>query len=186
MEQFNSLKTTLRRLWLWSAAVVGLVVIVGTAAWFWLTANAQSTSSTPPSDTYLETLSVWGQVPDFTLVERSGRTVQLSDLRGKVADFVGYNARTNQWLIAESKGGNLGDAFDQLMNTTKSLLTKYPDAQLELRIYVNAEKYEVLRRGGDFGGYAMNTQRLLGWVNELKQWVDAEIAGVKILVLQAP
>ncbi|MEP7198663.1 MAG: SCO family protein [Chloroflexota bacterium] len=74
----------MRRLWLWSVTVVGLVVIVGTAAWFWLTANAQSTSSIPQNDTYLETLSVWGQVPDFTLVERSGRTVQLTDLRGKV------------------------------------------------------------------------------------------------------
>ncbi len=107
-------------------------------------------------------------------------------IRGKVADFVGYNTRSSQWLIAESKGGNIGDAFDQLANTTKGLFVKYPGAQVELRIYVNAEKYGILQRGGDLGGYVMNAQRQLGWVNELKQWVDAEIAGVKILVLQAP
>jgi hypothetical protein len=107
-------------------------------------------------------------------------------LRGKVADFVGYNARQNRWLIAESKGGNIGDAFDQLANTTKGLLDKYPGAQVKLRIYVNVEKYSILERGGDLGGYVMNAQRQLGWVNELKQWVDAEIAGVKILALQAP
>ncbi len=46
------------------------------------TAGLGATSGTPAG--VLETLEVYGAVPDFSLVERSGRRVTLADLRGKV------------------------------------------------------------------------------------------------------
>jgi cytochrome oxidase Cu insertion factor (SCO1/SenC/PrrC family) len=41
-------------------------------------------------ETSLEKLDQYGRVPDFTLVERSGRPVTLADLTGKVwvVDFI--------------------------------------------------------------------------------------------------
>jgi len=107
-------------------------------------------------------------------------------LRGKVADFVGYNARQNRWLIAESKGGNIGDAFDQLANTTRGLLSKYPRAHLELRIYVKADHYNFLQNGGNFGGYYMNPQGYLGAFDDLRKWEYATVEGIKILLQVAP
>src|SRR5712692_5165517 len=47
-------------------------------------------------------------------------------MRGPTADFVGHNAQTGRWLIAESKGSDLWKAYEQLQNTAKGLLTKQP------------------------------------------------------------
>lgn len=107
-------------------------------------------------------------------------------IRGKVADFVGYNARQNRWLIAESKGGNIPDAFNQLANTARGLLRKYPRAHVELRIYVKAEHYNFLRNGGNFGGYYMNPQGYLGMFDDLRKWEYATVEGIKILLQVAP
>ena len=78
---------------LWGALVVALVLALGAGAWRLLsgrtqrgavpeTASKTASSLVPPGD---------GEpLPDFSLTERSGRTVTLADLKGKVwvADFI--------------------------------------------------------------------------------------------------
>jgi protein SCO1/2 len=78
----NQSKTSL----LLTAAVVGaLGIAVGTFLWLKL-APRPAVWNAPA----LEGMSNFGAVPDFSLVERSGKGVTLSDLRGKVwiADFI--------------------------------------------------------------------------------------------------
>ncbi|HEV8661986.1 MAG TPA: SCO family protein [Candidatus Methylomirabilis sp.] len=67
--------------------IVGLAGLLGTALWTWQGARPrQGTSEERP----LEGLKVFGAVPDFSLVERSGKRIVLADLRGKVwiANFI--------------------------------------------------------------------------------------------------
>jgi len=69
------------------ALIIGLAGLLGTALWTWQGARPrQGTSEERP----LEGLKVFGTVPDFSLIERSGKRVTLADLRGKVwiANFI--------------------------------------------------------------------------------------------------
>ncbi len=68
----NALSSKVVRRWL---LPIGLFVLVGTAvgAWAWWHAVT------------VDTLEVYGNVPDFSLVDRSGRTVTRADLLGKVS-----------------------------------------------------------------------------------------------------
>jgi hypothetical protein len=74
-----------RQLLLWG--LVGLLVAVGggLAVWPSLGGRLDQTFrwSTPanPSQGALETLAVYGQVPEFSLIERSGRQITLADQR---------------------------------------------------------------------------------------------------------
>jgi len=79
-------RNSLRYFFLWGMLLAILAIIAGPAVWFRMTANsvASSNINTQESDTFLERLSVYGQVPDFSLIERSERPVQLADLLGKV------------------------------------------------------------------------------------------------------
>ena len=106
-------------------------------------------------------------------------------IRGKVADFVGYNARAAQWLIAESKASDIESAFEQLRNTTQALVKMNSQARFEIRLFLDARNFEILNNGGDIFGWRMNTAGYLGWQPE-SGWVDATIQGVKILVQCAP
>ena len=72
-----------RRALLWGALVL-IVVGGGLAAWSMLRETPTQGRGT------LETLGEYGEVPDFTLIERSGRQVRRADLLGKVwiANFI--------------------------------------------------------------------------------------------------
>jgi protein SCO1/2 len=65
--------------------VAALAVAAGAGAWLW---RGGRPGAAQQAD--IETLGLYGRVPDFSLVERSGRTVALADLRGKVwvANFI--------------------------------------------------------------------------------------------------
>lgn len=106
-------------------------------------------------------------------------------ITGKTADFLGYNAQQNRWLIAESKGGDLDKAFKQLTNTANGLLNKAPDAvgKLDLRIYMNQTQYNKLVQGGLPGWRVQDG--FLGWIDEAEQWVYATVNGVRISVQAA-
>jgi protein SCO1/2 len=68
-------------------AVIGLGTILGTALWLRLGPHTQfGTGSVDSADE----LNQYGSVPDFTLTERNGSSVNLAQLRGKVwiADFI--------------------------------------------------------------------------------------------------
>jgi protein SCO1/2 len=78
----NQSKITL----LLTAAAVGFLgIAAGTFLWLRL-APTPSAWNTPA----LQGLNNYGAVPEFSLVERSGKTVRLADLRGKIwiADFI--------------------------------------------------------------------------------------------------
>ena len=106
-------------------------------------------------------------------------------IKGKVADFVGYNAKQNRWLIAESKGSDLGAAFEQLENTASALVKLQPHARLELRLYLDAKNFQTLSQGGKISGWTIR-DGTLGWYNEADEFVHAMIEGIKVLVQVAP
>jgi protein SCO1/2 len=74
------------RFLLLGVAVIGVGIILGTTLWLKL-------GSRPFGSVESESaagLNQYGSVPDFSLTERSGATVSLADLRGKIwiADFI--------------------------------------------------------------------------------------------------
>ncbi len=72
---------------LWGFLVVALVGVLGTTFWSKLRTLPRQGSSDPRP---LEGLRSFGVVPDFSLIERSGKPIKLSDLHGKVwiASFI--------------------------------------------------------------------------------------------------
>jgi protein SCO1/2 len=69
---------------------LGLCAGIWPSARAWLGRTAGSWTGRGETGTNLETLGVYGTVPDFTLGERSGRAVSRADLLGKVwvANFI--------------------------------------------------------------------------------------------------
>lgn len=70
-----------RQRWMiWGAIAVAVAGFIGTSAFLW----GREQGRRPPP------LPVYGSVPDFELTERSGRTVRLADLKGRIwiADFI--------------------------------------------------------------------------------------------------
>lgn len=104
-------------------------------------------------------------------------------IRGKCADFVGFHPGRGTWLIAESKGGNLEVAEEQLANTLHSLLLIEPEAieAVELRIYMSQRQYEHLLQKG-IGGYSLQ-ESFLGATDEQDVFHFTLIEGIKVLVV---
>ncbi len=78
------------RMFALGTSVIGLGVVCGTFLWLKLAPKSvHRTSEVRP----LEGLNRYGAVPEFSLVERGGRSVTLADVRGKVwiADFIYTN-----------------------------------------------------------------------------------------------
>ncbi|MBI4674305.1 MAG: hypothetical protein HY741_21895 [Chloroflexi bacterium] len=100
---------------------------------------------------------------------------------------MGYNSSRDQWLIAESKATHINAATEQLGNTVESLLRMHPEAKIELRLFLDAKNFDLLKSGGEVYGWRMSAQGYLGWIDwETKQWVDMLIQGLKITVQRAP
>ncbi len=78
--------TRLGHRWLWLASAV-LLIGGAVAAWAALTRHDSAPGG---AEITLENIDVYGTVPDFSLVERSGRRIGRVDLLGKVwvADFI--------------------------------------------------------------------------------------------------
>ena len=75
---------------LWAALLVLISGAIGMGVWSWQQGRTrQGTSERTP----LEGLKVFGTVPDFSLVERSGRQLELADLKRKmwIANFIYTN-----------------------------------------------------------------------------------------------
>lgn len=83
-------EASIQRQLLWSALAAVLVLVVGVGLWSWLRVQPRlgGWDAKP-----LEGLKSFGTVPEFTLIERSGRAVTLSELKGKVwvANFIYTN-----------------------------------------------------------------------------------------------
>ena len=78
----------LRRPFLWGLGILLVSGAGGLAAWAWLVHPVARITGRPrvsdKSQGALEKLEVYGQVPEFSLIERSGRRVSRGDLLGKV------------------------------------------------------------------------------------------------------
>lgn len=90
-------------------SVVGLAIFLGTAVWLKL--------GTPPrmggwDQKPLESLDRYGAVPEFSLVERSGKPTTLEELRGKVwiADFI-YTSCTDTCPLQSAEMARIQNEF---------------------------------------------------------------------------
>lgn len=97
------------RYFLLGFSVLGLAIFLGTAVWLRLA---------PPPRTGgwdqkpLESLGRYGAVPEFSLVERSGKPATLEELRGKVwiADFI-YTSCTDTCPLQSAEMARIQDEF---------------------------------------------------------------------------
>lgn len=67
---------------LWSIVAVALVAFAARVVWTWPVREVRQAGF--QEKPLLEGLKVYGTVPDFSLIERSGRKATLADLKGKV------------------------------------------------------------------------------------------------------
>lgn len=176
-----------------------------TAVIAYLTGQGNNKPATPAqSDTGGQAASQGGMDPDEDDQGKSVRNLLRSEyeqkygesdaairkglgIKGRTADFVGYNSKSGRWLVAESKGGDFDSAFKQLTNTVRGLIKDQPGSagSIDLRIYTNANQFSKLGSEG-VGGWRISGDGFLGWLDEYGAWNYAEVNGIKISVLQAP
>ena len=89
--------------------VLVLAGILGTVMWIWQDFRLERWNR---EDRGLQGLQVFGTLPDFSLIERSGRRVTLGDLRGKVwiANFI-YTNCTDTCPLQSARMAKLQDDF---------------------------------------------------------------------------
>ena len=108
-------------------------------------------------------------------------------IRGKVADFLGYNSQQGRWLIAESKGSDIDTAIKQLENTMQGLLAKNPAVRtgdIDLHIYLNERQFIRFFQAKE--GWGILEGKLGYFDYTAQQWTFYEINGVPIYVYVAP
>jgi protein SCO1/2 len=89
--------------------VAALGIVFGTFLWLKLAPRRQTQAWNTPA---LEGLNNYGRVPEFSLVERKGRSATLTDMRGKVwiADFI-YTTCTDTCPTQSAAMARLQDKF---------------------------------------------------------------------------
>jgi protein SCO1/2 len=120
------------------SAVVVILIAVAVTVW----SGQRKQSDTPALATNLEQLDVYGQVPPFSLIERSGRHVGRDDLRGLVwvATFI-YTECTETCPTQSSQLARLRKEFAATADLRLVSITVDPrnDTPPVLRAY--AERY---------------------------------------------
>ena len=104
---------------------------------------------------------------------------------GKCADFVGYHPEQANWLIAESKGGDMEAAYLQITNTLRGLLVKEAAAvgNTKLQVFISEQQYERLSLSG-LSGYFVRDD-FLGNENEQFVFNFILLHGERIQVVKA-
>ena len=146
------------RLLLLGVSVISLGIILGT--FFWLK-FAPRPALTGWGAKPLEGLATYGPVPEFSLVERSGKATTLADLRGAIwiADFI-YTTCTDTCPLQTAEMAKLQDEWkdksglklvsfsvDPEKDTTK-VLSSYADrykADSQRWLFLTGAKEEILR-----------------------------------------
>ena len=146
------------RLLLLGVSVISLGIILGT--FFWLK-FAPRPALTGWGAKPLEGLATYGPVPEFSLIERSGKATTLSDLRGAIwiADFI-YTTCTDTCPLQTAEMAKLQDEWkdksglklvsfsvDPEKDTTK-VLSSYADrykADSQRWLFLTGAKEEILR-----------------------------------------
>lgn len=105
------MKATISSRHLFGSGILVLVLagILGTTMWIWKDHRFERWNR---GDRGLEGLQVFGTLPDFSLIERSGRAVTLGDLRGKIwiANFI-YTHCTDTCPLQSARMAKLQDDF---------------------------------------------------------------------------
>lgn len=109
-------------------------------------------------------------------------------IKGRSADVVGYHRSLDRWLIAESKGGDMDGALQQLRNALNGLRAsvKLQPDQVNLRIYTNAHQFAKFSEADGLSGWRLQNSYLGYRDAGTQHWIFAEIDGLRILVLPAP
>jgi protein SCO1 len=145
------------RFLLLSVSVLSLGIILGTFFWLKLAPRPGLTGSGVKP---LEGLSRYGAVPEFSLVERSGKTITLANLRGTiwVADFI-YTSCTDTCPLQTAEMGKLQEWNDKpglkLVSfsvdpekDTAEVLSRYADrykADSQRWLFLTGAKEEITR-----------------------------------------
>ena len=146
------------RFLLLGVSVVSLGIILGTFFWLKLAPRPGSTGwGVKP----LEGLSRYGAVPEFSLVERSGKAITLANLRGTiwVADFI-YTTCTDTCPLQTAEMGKLQEEWNdkpglKLVSIsvdpekdTAEVLSRYADrykADSQRWLFLTGAKKEITR-----------------------------------------
>ena len=135
-----------RRSLRWGLLVLAATVGGGIAAWPWIARQARwpfgMLTFTNPSQSALERLSVYGEVPDFTFTERSGRPITRADLLGKVwiANFI-YTQCTETCPIQSAKVALLQAEFVDEKDLRLVSITVDPEQDTPPVLSRYAERY---------------------------------------------
>jgi protein SCO1 len=139
-------------------SVIGLGIVLGTFLWVSLQSPDGYRLSKAQS---LEGLSDFGPVPEFSLTERSGKTVNLADFRGKVwiADFI-YTSCTDTCPLLSAEMARLQEHWSSQRDLrlvsfsvdpardTPQVLTRYAEhfkADAGRWLFLTGNKEQVLR-----------------------------------------
>lgn len=144
------------RFLLLGASVIGLGIILGTFLWLKLAPRPQIVgwSALP-----LEGLTRQGAVPEFSLTERSGKSIGLQDLRGKIwiADFI-YTTCTDTCPLQTAAMARLQEQWAERSNLklvsfsvdpardTPKVLSQYADkfnADAERWLFLTGAKEQI-------------------------------------------
>ncbi|MBI4525930.1 MAG: SCO family protein [Deltaproteobacteria bacterium] len=156
---------------LWAILLITLAVFAGVGMWSWHRGwDRQGTTDSNP----LEGLKDFGKVPDFLLIERSGRQIGLADLKGKIwiADFI-YTNCPDTCPVQSAQMKELQNEFmsekdlrlvsitvDPRRDTPK-VLTEYADrfgAKPDRWLFLTGEKAAIYRLAQD--GFRLGTAEL--------------------------
>lgn len=143
---------------LMAAAVAALGIAAGTFLWLKLAPGPKTAAWNSPA---LEGLSHYGAVPEFSLVERSGKNVTLAELRGKVwvADFIYTTCndtcpmQSATMAKLQAQHGNNGDlrliSFSvDPDHDTPAVLSRYADrfkANADRWLFVTGDKEQIVQ-----------------------------------------
>ena len=138
--------------------VIGVGIVLGTFLWLKLALRPDSPLSEAQS---LEGLSDFGPVPEFSLTERSGKTIDLAGLRGKVwiADFI-YTSCTDTCPLQSAEMAKLQEHWSNRRELrlvsfsvdpardTPQVLTRYAEhfkADADRWLFLTGNKEQILR-----------------------------------------
>jgi protein SCO1/2 len=130
---------TKTRFLLLGLAVVGLGVVLGTG--LWLRLGPQPRFGAVGSESQ-KGVQLYGSVPDFSLTERNGETIALSDLQGKIwiADFI-YTTCTDTCPLQTASMAKLQDEFAAKPEVQLVSITVDPGHDTPQVLSLYADKY---------------------------------------------
>jgi protein SCO1/2 len=139
-------------------SIIAVAIVLGTVFWTKLEPRRHAQSSTQNVTVGLDR---YGAVPEFSLIERSGKRVELANLRGKiwVADFI-YTACTDTCPLQSAEMAKLQEALGHVpklnlvsfsvdpARDNPKVLSRYADrfkADPERWLFLTGDKQQVRR-----------------------------------------